>query len=45
MAKKCEDGLGDTYFYVGANVKVLNFGQFADYDDMINCILMTTPSF
>ena len=45
MAKKCEDSLGDTCMYVGANVKVQKLGQIGDYDDMINCILMTTPSF
>ena len=33
------------HIYVGANVKVQKLGQIGDYDDMINCILMTTPCF
>ena len=35
----------EIHIYVGANVKVQKLGQIEDYDDMINCILMTTPCF
>ena len=45
MAKKCENSFGDTYIYIGANVKVQKLGEFGHYDDMINCILMTIPCF
>ena len=45
MAKKYENSLGETYICTDANVKVQKLRQFGHYDDMMNCILMTTPSF